>query len=64
MTAKQVFQSRKFFITKDIFVGPLFNEIKNDMIFYILKEKTDFNLTYQSSVVIYRVKSITGFYMT
>lgn len=39
MTAKQVFQSRKFFITKDIFVGPLFNEIKNDMIFYILKEK-------------------------
>lgn len=34
MTAKQVFQSRKFFITKDIF-----NEIKNDMIFYILKEK-------------------------
>lgn len=39
MTAKQVFQSRKFFITKDIFVVPLFNEIKNDMIFYILKEK-------------------------
>lgn len=37
---------------------------KYDMIFYTLKKKpSGFNLTYQSSVVIYRVKSITGIYM-